>query len=191
MAQPTDLAERILIESSGLFRENGYDATSIKQIADASGCTTAALYYYFEGGKSEILREVILRYQEGTNILQGIETSESLADFVANLTANLAGSLPMMADQIGWALLQFPNLDREDQRVLQDGILTIHTSLSDSVQPFVDDSESANRVAWLLYCAFFGYHQLFYRAKIETYDSLDLLAFGEVLSELFEKNATQ
>ena len=59
MAEERGLAERILREAGDLFRQQGYAATSIKQIASAAGCTTAALYTYYEGGKAHVLREVI------------------------------------------------------------------------------------------------------------------------------------
>ena len=59
MTEIPSLQDLIIEKASELFREKGYTATSIKQIAKASGCTTDALYYYFEGGKKHILREVI------------------------------------------------------------------------------------------------------------------------------------
>lgn len=59
MRTPTELRTIILNEASKLFMQQGYAATTIKQIARAADCTTAALYSYFEGGKPQILREVV------------------------------------------------------------------------------------------------------------------------------------
>jgi len=52
MRETSELKETILNVAGELFAKNGYAATSIKQIAKAAGCTTAALYYYFEDGKT-------------------------------------------------------------------------------------------------------------------------------------------
>ncbi len=39
----------LIIETAAeLFQEQGYDATSVRQIAAAVGCSEAALYYLFK-----------------------------------------------------------------------------------------------------------------------------------------------
>ena len=53
MRTTTDLKDIILQKAGELFAQQGYTATSNKQIAKAAGCTAAALYYYFEGGKAQ------------------------------------------------------------------------------------------------------------------------------------------
>jgi TetR/AcrR family transcriptional regulator, cholesterol catabolism regulator len=50
--------EELLSTAARLFATQGYDATRLDDIADALGVTRAALYYYFPGGKSEILEVV-------------------------------------------------------------------------------------------------------------------------------------
>jgi AcrR family transcriptional regulator len=52
--------ERILDIALELFNEQGYDKTSLREIADRLGTTKAALYYHFER-KSDILLELHLR----------------------------------------------------------------------------------------------------------------------------------
>ncbi len=53
---------------------------SIKQIAKASGCTNAALYYYFDGGKEHILHEVIRHTaQERINLLSAAANADSFS----------------------------------------------------------------------------------------------------------------
>ncbi|HFC11216.1 MAG TPA: TetR/AcrR family transcriptional regulator [Anaerolineae bacterium] len=51
--------KNIILESARLFREKGYLATSIRDIGDALGITSAALYYHFKN-KEELLVEVML-----------------------------------------------------------------------------------------------------------------------------------
>src|ERR1700744_816925 len=52
--------ERILDIALELFNENGYDKTSLREIADHLGVTKAALYYHFER-KEDILLALHLR----------------------------------------------------------------------------------------------------------------------------------
>jgi len=52
------LRDTILAEATRLFAEHGYAATSMRRIAQASGCTKAALYYHFQN-KEAVFVEAI------------------------------------------------------------------------------------------------------------------------------------
>ncbi|AMM52209.1 hypothetical protein TH61_14835 [Rufibacter sp. DG15C] len=52
--------QNILESATELFSEQGYDCTSIRQIAEKTGISLGLLYNYFNG-KDEVLREIILR----------------------------------------------------------------------------------------------------------------------------------
>jgi AcrR family transcriptional regulator len=54
----TGTRERILEAALGLFAERGYDATSMREIAEQVGTTKAALYYHF-ANKADIVREML------------------------------------------------------------------------------------------------------------------------------------
>ena len=54
------MRERILDVALELFNEQGYEKTSLRQIAERLGVTKAALYYHFRS-KSDILLELHLR----------------------------------------------------------------------------------------------------------------------------------
>jgi len=56
----SETRERILDVALELFNEQGYDKTSLREIADRLGVTKAALYYHFER-KDQILLELHLR----------------------------------------------------------------------------------------------------------------------------------
>ena len=60
---PTDTRERILDVALDLFTEQGFDGTSLRQIAEQLGVTKAALYYHFES-KDDILMALHLRLHE-------------------------------------------------------------------------------------------------------------------------------
>jgi AcrR family transcriptional regulator len=58
-----DTRERILDVALDLFTEQGYDGTSLRQIAEQLGVTKAALYYHFES-KEDILRALHMRLHD-------------------------------------------------------------------------------------------------------------------------------
>ena len=58
-----DTRERILDVALDLFTEQGYDGTSLRQIAEQLGVTKAALYYHFES-KEDILLALHMRLHE-------------------------------------------------------------------------------------------------------------------------------
>mgnify|MGYP000604341506 FL=1 len=54
----TATRERILLEAARLFRHRGYAATTLREVADASGIKAGSIYYHFES-KEQILGEVL------------------------------------------------------------------------------------------------------------------------------------
>lgn len=53
-----DTRERVLLEAARLFRHHGYAATTLREVADASGIKAGSIYYHFES-KEQILGEVL------------------------------------------------------------------------------------------------------------------------------------
>ncbi|HXY28292.1 MAG TPA: TetR/AcrR family transcriptional regulator [Acidimicrobiales bacterium] len=62
-APTKDTRERILDVALDLFIEQGFDGTSLRQIAERLGVTKAALYYHFES-KDDILLALHMRLHE-------------------------------------------------------------------------------------------------------------------------------
>ncbi|KAA9380404.1 TetR/AcrR family transcriptional regulator [Microbispora cellulosiformans] len=58
MGTQTDTRSRIQEVAIGLFTEQGYEATSLREIAEALGVTKAALYYHFRT-KEDIVASLI------------------------------------------------------------------------------------------------------------------------------------
>jgi AcrR family transcriptional regulator len=75
--------ERILDIALELFAEQGYDKTSLRDIAERLGTTKAALYYHFER-KQDILLELHLRLhalgREALEQLERLEDGQDRAD---------------------------------------------------------------------------------------------------------------
>jgi AcrR family transcriptional regulator len=80
MARPagsrgSETRERILDAALDLFTQQGYDKTSLRDLATRLGITKAALYYYFER-KEDILIELHLRLQElGAGVIEELEAA--------------------------------------------------------------------------------------------------------------------
>lgn len=95
-----DLRAQILDEATRLFAEQGYEATSIREVVAAAHCTKPALYYYF-ASKEVLFREVIRRQVEAVSSMIRDSVSrpgtvrerlhETLADFVSHVQRNPAG----------------------------------------------------------------------------------------------------
>jgi len=109
----TDTHARILDVASRQFREHGYSATSLKDIAAELGVTKAALYYHFDS-KTAILRalmepifsaiEVILAGDVDCSTVQGrrdylvslIETFDAAGPVVASVAIDPRATADIM-----------------------------------------------------------------------------------------------
>ncbi|HZQ81544.1 MAG TPA: helix-turn-helix domain-containing protein [Gaiellaceae bacterium] len=68
-----DTRNRILDVALELFNDQGYDATSLREIAERLGVTKAALYYHFKS-KADILLELHLRLHDlGDDLLAELD----------------------------------------------------------------------------------------------------------------------
>jgi AcrR family transcriptional regulator len=87
-----DTRERILRVAAELFGEQGYDATSLRQLADRLGFTKAALYYHFQS-KDEILEAlvgpVLEMLDELVERLEQARSTEDWADALAWIVTQL------------------------------------------------------------------------------------------------------
>jgi AcrR family transcriptional regulator len=184
MTEPHSLRELIIEAASELFREQGYTATTIKQIAKAAGCTTAALYYYFEDGKRHILREVIHNSAREAEFPMRFPEAESLGEFLAKLGANLAQRPPEVADRINWIMLQFASLPNSEKRIVQNQVLSIQHALKERISRYVADKEMAERLAWLVFCSFLGYQQMFTKLEVGEMVDLSMEEYGGFLGEV-------
>lgn len=180
------LQDLIVEEAGGLFREQGYAATTIKQIAKAAGCTTAALYYYFEDGKKHILREVIHKSAREVESEKQLPVAHSLEEFLIELSAVLAERFPRVDDRFTWLMLQFPTLPDEEKRILQDQLLGIHQGLRERIGLYVADAATADRLAWMVYCSFFGYHQIFTKMEVGQRVDLGAVDYGRFLADVVD-----
>jgi AcrR family transcriptional regulator len=184
MSDSHSLRDLILEKAGALFREQGYRATTIKQIAKAAGCTTAALYYYFEDGKQHILREVIHRSAQRGKLSRQLPQAGSLEEFVAKLGSNLADRFPRDADRFNWIMLQFPTLPEEEKRIVQNQVIGRQRELQGQIRRFVADDRTAERLAWLVFCSYLGYQQMFTKLEVAGRVDLSMVEYGGFLAKV-------
>lgn len=77
---PDSGRDRILDEAAALFLRRGYNATSLRDIADAVGMKAGSLYYHF-ASKEDLLVEILRR---------GMDVMETAFDEAAEASSGLA-----------------------------------------------------------------------------------------------------
>jgi AcrR family transcriptional regulator len=187
MSEAHSLQDLIVENAGELYRERGYAATTIKQIAKAAGCTTAALYYHFEDGKKHILREVIRRSAQEPEFSMYLPQADSLEEFLVKLGTNLAEGFPKVADRMNWVMLEFATLPGDEKRIVQNRVLGNQRALKDQISRYVTNEETAERLAWLVYCSFLGYQQMF--TKLELAGMVDLTSdqFSQCVAQVVDR----
>lgn len=167
MRNKTDLKETILHHATELFAKNGYSATSIKQIAKAANCTTAALYYYFEDGKAHILRDVIQTYNVDRMQFLTEGTYETLEEFLTYLTQSTSQTISRSPGRMTWLLPEFDNLSAEEQSFIREQMHQIQQLVHQHVKQFVNEDD-AIMISWLLLFTYMGFGQIFNKMGLGT-----------------------
>lgn len=97
MSTPRSAATRGLVVETALrlFREEGYEATTMRRIASEAGLSPSNAYYYFSG-KDELVQELYRRVQDEHRTLAAPRIEQG-APLAHNLTAVLHAGLDTMA----------------------------------------------------------------------------------------------
>jgi AcrR family transcriptional regulator len=103
-----DMRDRILDVALELFIEQGYDKTSLREIAERLDVTKAALYYHFER-KQDILLALNLRFHQLAR-----DAFDALGDI--GDPEQLAAAWPGLVDQLIAALMENRDLFALHQR---------------------------------------------------------------------------
>ncbi|GAA2044454.1 hypothetical protein GCM10009839_55130 [Catenulispora yoronensis] len=91
---PIESRDRILAAATALFAEHGYDGTTTRQIAAASGLNMATVNYHV-GGKADLYREVMrLAHEAERAVVEG-----ALAAFLRDAGADPAGAVAAFTDR--------------------------------------------------------------------------------------------
>ncbi|NOK61836.1 MAG: TetR/AcrR family transcriptional regulator [Chloroflexi bacterium AL-W] len=189
MRNPTDLRETIISKADELFREHGYAATSIKQIAKASGCTTAALYYYFENGKSQILREVALSVSSDVvRVFESVTEPKNLEELLEQLGAAVARTMPDMLKRVNWVASEMGRLDEEERMHVSLQHAKLQGTIRKQLARFIEDEAESNELAWLIFCAYSGYGHFFLLMRGREYAEFPLEQLGQTLARVISRS---
>jgi AcrR family transcriptional regulator len=83
---PRDTRTEILDVAAEMFSERGYEATSLREIAERLGITKAALYYHFRS-KEDIMRALVEPMGEVlTELVERLETAHDVAGWADALS---------------------------------------------------------------------------------------------------------
>jgi AcrR family transcriptional regulator len=139
---PKSTRERILDIALDLFTENGYDQTSLREIADQLGFTKAALYYHF-ASKEEIFMALHLRLHaiaggSTASLGEGPVTIEAwgalLDSFVEKIPPNRKLILMHERNRAAFEKLHHPDHSQEHEDLEE----TLRLALSDPGVPLRD-----------------------------------------------------
>ncbi len=173
----------LLIETAArLFQEQGYNATSVRQIADAVGVTEAALYYHFKDGKRALLQAVIEDYTPHLMTLSDDYAHiPTLSEFIVHFIKDQNNRYNRdNIHRLRWLLIEYPNLSPDEQAIFHKQGLEAHATLTTSIQRYIPDRHQANQSAWILITLLFGYGQLFLN-----------LGFDHIATDFKVEDATQ
>ena len=159
MSDRVNRRDLILETAARLFEAQGYQATSTRQVAEAVGCTEAALYYHFKDGKRELLQTVIeTQVPEMMTMLDPCREARSLKQAVACF----GESATLRSSKMRWILVELPHLDPEERAAILAKFQTLQEGLTNVFRRFVEDEVLAARLAWLIVCVGVGYEQIFW-----------------------------
>jgi TetR/AcrR family transcriptional regulator len=138
---PGDTAERILDAAEALFAEQGFAATSVREIAGEVGLTPASLYNHFSG--KEALYEAVLErgVQPLLILLQELTTSEPEGDLPIDIIDGVMAHLGTR-----------PHLPRLIQQEVVTGGVYLGTLAKEWIRPLLTEGvlamERADTVTW-------------------------------------------
>lgn len=179
MVERTNRRDAIIEVASRLFVEQGYAATSVRQIAEAVGCTEAALYYHFKDGKRALLQAVVAcNIPDLLHAIEECSPAQTLHDFTVCFMHRLANKAHKhMDNQIRWIMAEFPNFSAEERVTLYEKHALFRSALVTQIKRFVAEEAEAERLAWMLVFVSFGYGQLMINLDLRSSVEFDLDAF--------------
>ena len=182
MSTESNLRQAIIDSATELFMKQGYTATSIKQIANAAGCKTSSMYYYFEGGKSDILGAVIQSLSFDMKHVFDDREFETLSDFLHYYAEIVSEIMPRMNRRISWLAPEFRKLSEKELAHIQNQFLDMHDSFEQRFKALMSDDAAANELAWIVTCAYLGYGNIFFTIQMRNREDYSLTDFGHSLA---------
>lgn len=186
--------EQIVQTAMMLFTEQGYRATSTRQIADAVGCTEAALYYHFKGGKRELFAAVVeTALPNFFSVLQSCQQATSLQELVMRFGIGMKAAKDENTPRMRWVIAEFNQLTADEQTLIRQQFSAFESALAELIQPFVATPQTAAQLAWFLIISGLGFAMLFDHVGIVSgeFDEQALLTLLTTMISPFQKDETR
>jgi AcrR family transcriptional regulator len=185
MVERTNRRDLIIEEASRLFVEQGYAATSVRQIAEAVGCTEAALYYHFKDGKRELLQAVFeCNIPDFIHAVEACGAAPTLHDFVVCFMRQMVNKAQEhMVSQLRWIFTEFPNLSDDERVLLYHKNAMFREALKTQLLRYVSDEVKVDYLIWLLMFVGFGYGQMMVTLDLQSASDFDLETFVNFLAD--------
>jgi AcrR family transcriptional regulator len=181
MPKRTNRRGLIIQTATQLFEKDGYQATSTRQIAEAAGCTEAALYYHFKEGKQALLRAVMsARMPEVQAVMDQCSQATSLKEVLHLFGRRFAERTSGMR----WLIMELPHLGDDERAAVLGTFSAMRSALVSIVRRFVSDEKQADYIAWLILCVGVGYQQLFAETAFRGQTDLSMQELMETLTHL-------
>jgi len=87
MRKPSKEKSQILRELTEVFRENGYDGTTLSKLTEKTGLERASLYHYFPGGKKAMAEAVLSQVLEelSAKVLSALSSKSAPRDRLSDM----------------------------------------------------------------------------------------------------------
>ncbi len=169
MPERTNRRDNIVDAAGQLFLKYGYDATSVRQIADVVGVTESALYYHFKDGKRGLLEAVIsCQIPDLINIVDECQGAENLQDFIIQLGQRMGSLGPARMEKLRWMVTEFPRMTDEERAMFHRKHIAFQQRIASAVEVFVGDPAEARIMAATIICVIFGYGFLFVSLDLQS-----------------------
>jgi len=176
--------DNIVDVAAQLFVQNGYDATSVRQIADVVGVTEAALYYHFKDGKRELLEAVIgCQIPNLIHIVDECEGAETLQDFIVQFGQQMSTLNPKRIEKLRWMVTEFLRMTAEERALFHKKHLAFQNRVATALERFVADPTQARTMAATIVCLMFGYGFLFVSLDLQSVVDVDKLDIIQLLAQ--------
>ena len=174
--------------ASRLFITQGYEATSVRQIAEEVGVTEAALYYHFKDGKRELLQCVAEHAMPDLmQALVGMDDAQSLYEFITRFVTAVSTNWPPRMARLRWVISEFPRWNDEERAIFHRKHRRFQDAVVAQVARFVDDDREAYVIGYTLMCALFGYGNLFINMNLDRVSDFKVEEMGELLATSLAK----
>lgn len=141
MASAQDTRERILEVARELFTDNGYEGTSLREIADRLGFTKAALYYHFQS-KEQLLLALLEPVQ---GMVAQLLTDLEAADGPGAWGEVLSGVIAQMASHMAFFRLLQRNRSVIEQLGGWHELMSDHVQMHERLERTVLDKTTSRR----------------------------------------------